>query len=268
MTSTRQTRHSSIVIAGPVGQGRGREEAGGPDPLPAPSLNPSRGRRPIWAPEIHYIRDTFYITATLNWRLAEGCEEYGRTFLLRSASGRAEGPYVSVSDGPLTKRTDSSLFVDDDGAAYYLWQNGRIARMQDDLTGLAEEPRLAIQEHFDPEPNMEGVFVVKHDGLYHMLLAVWAQRNEAGEVGYFAGNLGVSYDCVVASSASVYGPYGRRCTAITAGGHNSLFPDHDGQWWSTMFGNPGTTRAPFFARPAILPVKWEEGRVYPDHTRA
>ena len=173
-------------------------------------------------------------------------------------------PLAHVED-PWTRRIDSSLFVDDDGAVYYLWQNGRLARMTDDLSGFAEEPRLAMPEHFEPEPNMEGVFVVRHEGRYHMLLAVWARRNEAGEVGYFAGNPGISHDCVVASSDCVHGPYSRRYTAITAGGHNYVLQGHDGQWWSTMFGNPGTARAPFLARPAILPVNWEEGRLYPDH---
>jgi len=224
--------------------------------------------RAVWAPEIAWIGDTFYITATLNWKQGEGYENFGVTFLLRSASGGARGPYVNVGDGPMTRRIDSSLFVDDDGAVYYLWQNGRVARMRDDLSGLAETPRLAGQRHFHVEPNLEGVFVVKHGGRYHMLLAVWARENELGEVGYFRQGAGISYDCVVASADSIYGPYSDHYTAITAGGHNNLFVDHQGRWWSTLFGNPGTRRAPFFARPAILPVRWVGDRLYPDPQRA
>ena len=40
-------------------------------------------------------------------------------------------------DGPLTPNIDASLLADDDGKVYFVWQNGMIARMKDDMTGLA-----------------------------------------------------------------------------------------------------------------------------------
>ena len=78
---------------------------------------------------------------------------------------------------------------------------------------------------------MEGVFIVKHEGRYQMLLAVWARQNESGDVGYIPKGIGISYDCVIASADSVYGPYGPPYTVITAGGHNNVFEGHDGRWW-------------------------------------
>ena len=73
------------------------------------------------------------------------------TGLLRSTTGRPEGPYVSANrpDGPLTTGIDGSLFVDDDGAVYWLSGSGSLARLKDDLSGLAEKPvplRCAISD--------------------------------------------------------------------------------------------------------------------------
>lgn len=132
---------------------------------------------------------------------------FGYTCLLKSTTGKPEGPYKDVCEKPMTTRIDSSLFVDDDGTVYYVWQDGRIARMKDDMTGFAEEPRRVIQQHFDPEPYCEGVFLFKHGGKYHMALAIWTM-DEGDHIAYSVGSIPqkVSYDCVVASADNVYGP--------------------------------------------------------------
>ena len=57
---------------------------------------------------------------------------------------------------------------------------------------------------------------------------------------------------MAASSDKIYGPYGERYLAIPGGGHNVLFSDAQGQWWSTFFGNDD--HAPFKERPAILRI--------------
>jgi len=223
------------------------------------------GCRALYAPEIYRIKGQFYITASVNWEPQDETDEGSCTFLLKSVTGKAEGPYVDACGGPLTKRIDSSLFVDDDGTVYYVWQDGRIARMKEDMSGFAEEPRNVIQCHFDPEPYCEGVFLFKHEGLYYMSLAIWTM-DDGEKAGYFPGTVSqkLSYDCVIACSEHVYGPYGKRYTAITGGGHNSFFTAKDGTFYGTMFGNPvNESFAPFYAKPAIIPMEWKGKRVYP-----
>ena len=44
----------------------------------------------------------------------------------------------------LTGNIDASLFQDDDGSVHFVWQNGRIARMKDDMSDLAEEHRRDV----------------------------------------------------------------------------------------------------------------------------
>lgn len=71
-------------------------------------------RRAAWAPEIHFFDDTYWLTFSLNWTPGYG------TVLVRSKTGKPEGPYAHVADGPITPDIDSSLFVDDDGTVYFI----------------------------------------------------------------------------------------------------------------------------------------------------
>lgn len=67
---------------------------------------------------------------------------------------------------------------------------------------------------------------------------------------------------MIASSEKLLGPYGERDLAIPHGGHNMLFKDGEGNWYSTFFGNDKT--APFNERPAILRIETDEnGKVRP-----
>ena len=106
----------------------------------------------IWAPEVHYFKDTYWITY---------CVNYGGTGILKSTPGKPEGPYVDIKkDGPLTGEIDASVFADDDGKVYFVYQNGKIARMKDDMTGLAEEPKL-LKPANAPQVGFEGAFMFK-----------------------------------------------------------------------------------------------------------
>ncbi|MFH5182483.1 family 43 glycosylhydrolase [Paenibacillus sp. TAB 01] len=189
--------------------------------------------RPLWAPEIHYLKDTYWITYSIPL-LGNG--------LLKSVSGRAEGPYVDIisSNEPVSPHIDASLFQDDDGEVYFLCDNGKIARMNEDMTTLEEDLRLltpACGKHV----GFEGTFLFKARGRYHLSGADFVDGD---------------YHCFVSSSEHIYGPYSERYLAVPHGGHNMFFQDKTGQWWSTFFGN--NTNAPFQERPGILRVEFDE----------
>lgn len=228
-------------------------------------------RRAVWAPELHYIksRKTWLIVACMNG---------GRgSFVLRSTSGKPEGPYVNIpgnAQGPIFDGIDGSVFEDDDGSVYFVGHNHFIARMKDDLSGLAEPIRQFQETPFSPEPYAEGVYLVKYAGKYHLVQTYWSFKQPDGTFSYLepAHKLAArySYDVVVATADHIYGPYGPRYTAVVEGGHNNFFQDRDGRWWSTMFGNPrgaSAATAPFLCRPALVPMKFEAGRFRPDPTR-
>ncbi|WP_199619496.1 family 43 glycosylhydrolase [Paenibacillus alkalitolerans] len=195
--------------------------------------------RPLWAPEIHYLKGTYWIPYCIP-RVGSG--------LLRSDSGRPEGPYADAiaADGPICPYIDASLFEDDDGAIYFLCDNGKLARMTDDLSGLEEDLRVLKPANAD-HVGFEGTFLFKAHGRYHLAGADFVDG---------------AYHCFVASSEHIYGPYGDRYLAIPHGGHNMFFQDKGGQWYSTFFGNGPL--APIQERPAIVKVEFDrELRIRP-----
>jgi len=217
--------------------------------------------RPLWAPEIHYIRGTFWLTYSMpGWDANDpsrfnpansGCG------LLKSTSGKPEGPYSDVQpDERLGDEIDASLFQDDDDSVYYLWHSGKIAKMKPDMSGLAEPYHWLKPAVADPDPQhhsglcpkifgkdslthigYEGVFMFKSNGLYYLC---GSDRGEGGR-----------YSCYISTSRSIYGPYSKRYEALPYCGHNMFFQDDNAHRWSTFFGQDGI---PWHEQPGILPV--------------
>lgn len=212
--------------------------------------------RALWAPEIHYVKGNYFITHSM---------PPGGRGLLKSATGKPEGPYVNAleNDGFWKEDIDGSLFQDEDGSVYYLYGGGWIAKMKDDMSGLAEEPVKPVL--IDPDMNPthhartcaprrncqdighEGTFMFKRNGLYYLTAADSYQGR---------------YSSMVAVSENIYGPYKWRHEAVPCGGGTSYFKDHEGQWWCTYFGNDN--QSPFREMPGIIKVDFtSDGKVFP-----
>ena len=224
-----------------------------------------QARKPLWAPEIHYLKGTFWLTYSLpGW---DGTGKTSGCGLLKSTSGQAEGPYQDVQPNQaLGDEIDASLFQDDDGTVYFLWHSGKIARMKPDLSGLAEPYHWLKTSVPDPNPKhhsglcrgifgansfdhvgYEGMFLFKARGRYYLTCAEQCDGR---------------YSCFVATSTNLHGPYSERYEALPHAGHNMFFQDAQGAWWSTYFGSDD--RAPWRERPGILPVTLgPDGRVRP-----
>ena len=204
----------------------------------------------VWAPEIHYLKGTWWIPYCAKMP-GEGL--HIGAGLLRSVSGRPEGPYRDVQPAaPLALDDDASLFQDTDGGVYFLWDGYHIARMKDDMSGFAETPRT-LQFARDPGWG-EGIYLVKDAGKYVFINSGTAPITSSLK-DLSPGH--TTYDCFSAvSTGSIYGPYTARRRAIPHDGHNNLFQDSQGRWWSTYFGSDPW--APFSVgasgRPAVLPV--------------
>ena len=195
--------------------------------------------RAIWAPEIHYIKGNYWIVYSMN---------YDGLGILKSTTGRPEGPYTDINpEGPLPGAIDGSLFEDTDGTVYFFSDGYRIARMKDDMSGLAESPRRLI---FNPSPPWaEGINMTKINDTY-----VW--YGAANSIVTINGKEERTYDCFSATSKSIYGPYENRYRAIPYAGHNNLFKDREGNLWSTQFHpQPFMNKA---LEPALIPVEINE----------
>jgi beta-xylosidase len=222
-------------------------------------------KKPLWAPEIHFLKGTFWLTYSLpGW---DGTGKTSGCGLLKSTTGKPEGPYQDIQPGErLGDEIDASLFQDDDGTVYFLWHSGKIARMKPDLGGLAEPYRWLKTTIADPNPKhhsslcagifgqgsfdhvgYEGMFLFKAGGRYHLCCA----ENFKGR-----------YSCAISTSTNLFGPYLERYEALPHAGHNVFVRDDNGGWWSTYFGSDDG--APWRERAGILPVRIDEnGRVAP-----
>jgi uncharacterized protein Usg len=183
----------------------------------------------LWAPETIYTKGTYWITYSV---------QGGGTSLLKSVSGKAEGPYIDM--GRMTNTNiDLRIFEDDDGQIYYVWQDGKIAKMKPNMSGFLEEPRQLLT--VDGETvGYEGAFVIKYKGKYILVAAEWnGDRRVEG-----------TYDMMYAVSDSLYGPYSSRRTAVPHGGHGTMFINKEGRLMSTLFGNDRS--APFRTRLGIV----------------
>ncbi|WP_353140187.1 family 43 glycosylhydrolase [Pseudopedobacter sp.] len=224
--------------------------------------------RAVWAPELHYIK------SQKKWLIA-ACLNGGKgSFVLESISGKPEGPYRNIRGSKhraIFNNIDLGIFEDTDGEVYLVGHNHFIARMNKDLSDVAEPFKRFKETPYETEPYIEGVWLDKHNGKYQLLQTVWSVPKSDGTYSYLRDDrkdkVLYSYDVVIAESDNIYGPYGPRYPAILEGGHNNLFKDKKGKWWSTLFFNPRGvmgTRFPVTCRPAVVPLKWENNKLMPD----
>lgn len=225
-------------------------------------------KKPLWAPEVHYLKGTFWLTYSIpGW---DGTGKTSGSGLLKSTTGKPEGPYKDMHpDDRLGDEIDASLFQDD-GTVYFLWHCGKVARMNADMSGLAEPYHWLKMTANDPDPKhhsslcagifgkdsfdhvgYEGMFLFKAHGRYYLACSESMEGR---------------YSCMISTSTNIYGPYGPRYEALPHAGHNMFYRDEKGQWWSTYFGSDN--QAPWQEKPGIIPVRFDaEGKVIQDKER-
>ncbi|MFD7502298.1 family 43 glycosylhydrolase [Streptomyces sp. NPDC059850] len=239
-------------------------------------------RGQAWAPEVHYIRGRWYLVACMG----DHSRKVG-SFLLVSDGG-VEGPYRLVK-GNLDKpfgdlapggpdfiepgayhHIDGSLYAEGDDA-WLVLHNDLYARFRDDMEDIVPTTNLPRfrQAPYSPEPYLEGAYVFKHGGRYHLLHAAWNRTsvNADGTTRHAydppgAGRVQYQYDAIVAVADRFEGPYSPRWTAGVGAGHNNFFADHHGGLWATFFRNPAAgywsapSRTADAAVPGVVRVEW------------
>jgi beta-xylosidase len=231
-------------------------------------------KRAFWGPKIHYSKkhDNYFIVGCMNTNMGAAPDKwighlFGGTFILRSQSGEAQGPYELTTDFPLTNYIDAKIY-EEDGTLWFIWQHGMMGRLNDRMDGLTEIVNVYEAGGFDPEPCREGVHIFKHDGQYHLVQSIHTHlidgRTTYNHRGHNDGPI-ASYDAVIASSDHLHGPYGPRRTLITGGGHGNPFQDKDGNWWGCIFvcrtDKIAQSRVSFVERPALVPMRWQHDRL-------
>ena len=210
--------------------------------------------RSIWAPEIRFIHNSFYITFGM---------PPGGMSILASTTGKPEGPYIHATDpnaplmggvGENSFLIDPTLFEDDDGDVYFTHGPGTfIWRLKNDLSGFAEEPRpIRLADRSDenntrlrPENDIgyEGATVFKANGLYYF-----------GATDHWLGR----YSMCMAVSENLHGPYRMRHESVPCNGGCNFFKGKDGHWYTTLFGNDH--QMPWREKPGIVRIDYDDQR--------
>lgn len=191
----------------------------------------------LWAPEIKWVdRDRTYYLAFSVMERGVG----GKTWLYRSTSGKAEGPYENVTKSYLVKGIDGFPFEDDDGL-YFLWGGGSIAKLNAKRDGFEGPVRQLVDVDGD-HVGYEGNGLIKVGGVYFLTGAEWH-----GPLRTHG-----TYDMMYGTSKTLFGPYSQRRMGAPHGGHGTAFKDKQGRFWYTMFGNDPT--APWRMRFGVVPI--------------
>lgn len=208
---------------------------------PFPAFRPPAGfwaDRNFWAPEVHVYRGACYLFASFK---AEGVRR-GTQIL---AADSPQGPFVPISDGPVTPREweclDGTLFVDAHGGPWMVFchewvqvGDGEICalRLSDDLASASEEPRLLFRASEAPwaQPiSSKGRHGYVTDG-------PWLHRLASGALILLWSSFGAGgYTIGQARSASgdISGPWQQLPEPLYAGdgGHCMVFRAFDGGLW-------------------------------------
>jgi arabinan endo-1,5-alpha-L-arabinosidase len=205
---------------------------------PFPAFRPPVGfwsDRNFWAPEAHVYRGRYYLFATFK---AEGVRR-GTQIL---AADSPKGPFLPISDGPVTPRDweclDGTLFVDANNQPWIVFchewvqvGDGEICAMQlsEDLTAAVAPPQLLFHASEAPwaqELNSKGRkgYVTDGPSMHRMangtLIMLWSSFSTGGYT------IGVA----TSDSGEISGPWQQVPEPLYAGdgGHCMVFRTFDG----------------------------------------
>jgi len=196
--------------------------------------------RYIWAPEIVYLKKLNTYCIALGWGPG------GPTGLLKSTTGKPEGPYVNplAGDANTGNGIDAALFEDDDGTVYFTnGSGGSIRKMKPDLSGF-NGPAISVKSsdnsHAPGGPGHEGASLFKANGKFYI-----------GAASTVAGR----YSSVDAVADKIEGPYRDWEEAVPCGAGGNFFQDKSGNWWCTYFGNDD--QSPWREKPGIVKIEFD-----------
>ena len=184
--------------------------------------------------EVWHLNDTFFI-GFVPW-----VKGNNKGFLLRSASGKAEGPYSVVADEGVG--TCVTFFQDDDGAVYEC-NNSNIQRWKKDMSGpdrTWNRPNKALSA--DGTCNMAdcaGQIAKIHGKYVNFTCGVEGVLSRAR-----AYSQPGAYSRHYMTADSLEGPWSREQVIGNYVGHGGLVQDGHGNWWSCSFANEASQGQP------------------------
>jgi hypothetical protein len=215
-----------------------------------PGDNPLRDDfcRGVTAPEIHFIKGTYYLAYSMNGR---------GTGLLKSTSGKAEGPYEDA--GRVTAIGETPSIFDDNGSIHWLFGKGLqmapIDLARGTLTGAVTDvlPRLDICANSNWNVGMS-----YWDVTGPHLFAYFDNDSKARRYALSFSAVTQVYeranrDTLMAVSDSRDGIFRSGMRMIPHGGQTTVFTGSKGEFCATFSG--ADPSAVFRDRPSIVPME-------------
>jgi GH43 family beta-xylosidase len=213
------------------------------------SSNPaifSPGCNEIWAPELHFISNRWFIYYTMNTNSASGGRAR-RGFVAESTGTNVTGPYIDRGcvfrdywniDGNVF-RWNNQVYYLFSGEPVVGSQNIYIARMQNPYT-LATSPveisRPTRSWETVGSPNVnEGAWGFERGGNLYIVYSAsgcWTDNYTLGLLTLTPGG-----DPLDPTAWTKTGPVFSQMPGAYGPGHNSLVEDDAGQWWNVFHAN-------------------------------
>lgn len=204
----------------------------------------SPGCSNLWAPEIHWLANNWYVYYSL------GAPDHPnhRVYVAQSLTGGATGPYQIL--GVLFNgywNIDGSVFTAPNGQLYFLFsgsptgsqQNIYIAPMSNPYTlsgppVMISTPTYSWEYKGAPSGVNEGPFgIVRSNRVFIVFSA-----SGCGSDSYCLGLLTLTGTNLLDSTAwTKTGPVFSKQPTVFGPGHNGVFQDGSGQWWNVYHAN-------------------------------
>ena len=172
----------------------------------------------VWAPELHFMNDTWWITVSRNG---------GGNGLLKSITGTINGPYEGTNIH-YNEGIDSHLFCDGENH-YYAFGSNKIGLMDNKIDSICKNQFVDLKVPGKHPMGYEGIFLIKYADKF-----LWIA---SGRYGYEPTN---TYDLYYSVSDSLMQGYAPRRMMIKNAGHGSIVCDKNGNWWCTAFDHEYT----------------------------
>jgi xylan 1,4-beta-xylosidase len=148
----------------------------------------------FWAPEIHPAHGQFYLTVNCGHGGATDVEDrrMEEHAIILMVADKIAGPYELITrDKPIGKpfKNDASLFTDEDERSYIYCSGGGLWQAEIDLSAGKLIGRDDLEKICSPRDpgipawmigGIEGPFVIKRDGWYHLFFSAWTRGYEVG----------------------------------------------------------------------------------------
>jgi len=136
----------------------------------------------FWASEIHQKNGKFWLT----FNCRNESEKYPHKHSCGLAvADKITGPYtVLTKDKPLLEGwgNDMTLFTDDDGKTYAYWKSHFVQEIDLENAKLVGERQRTLRANKQgwEKSHIEGMFIIKRNGVYYMFYSSWTRGYEVG----------------------------------------------------------------------------------------